>query len=136
MLQLEKSQVQKLQLPTRSVSIHFISKLKVVKEFWDLNLKENVDLEMRLMPNYNRIRDHPFKTSANFHNFGSLPLSRRQFLSANLANFWPFPLKLSSFSGRTAQKSLFSHLKMPTSYINELSLTNFWQFRCKGGNFA
>ena len=79
MLQLEKSQVQKLQLPTRSVSIHFISKLKLVKEFRDLNLKENVDLEMRLMPNYNRIRDHPFKTSANFHNFGSLPLSRRQF---------------------------------------------------------
>ena len=51
---------------------------------------------------YNSIRDHPFKTSANFHHFWPLPSSTGSFFTTIRQQFWtifdPSPLKNADIS--------------------------------------
>ena len=67
----------------------------------------------------NTIRDHPFKTSTNVHDFWPLPSSVGIFYyypSVNLANFWPLPLKNADVLNGWSQRKMFSHDKFRKLY--------------------
>ena len=80
-------------------------------------------------------RYHPFKTSANFHEFWSLTPSVRSFLTinyfptGNLANFWPLPPKkcrrrkwMVPQPNATAQTRDYASFQIVTNQRNDLTL--------------
>ena len=83
----------------------FWSHVEYFQSFSIFNHWESLCIMRKYLRLFNVIRltltmvvwDHPFKTSANFHDFWPLPPSVGSFFyyypSANLANFWPLPPK-------------------------------------------